>query len=129
MTIFQINAELRYSIDPFIFDNNDCKLFRRIIINRHNFCLHNFFLTCAVILNPFNLFGNPKCFYNGDEGRCYGEVECLALAGNYGAFCPGLLGLCCLCMYNTTTSEHQHRIIKYIFSHFSFIFCFYYYFS
>ena len=51
----------------------------------------------AVLLNPFSVFGNPRCNYNGHTGVCYGEVECLALAGQYGNFCSGLHGLCCLC--------------------------------
>jgi len=49
-----------------------------------------------LILNPFSVFGNPSCSHNGDEGRCYGEVECTALAGSYGRFCSGLHGLCCV---------------------------------
>lgn len=47
----------------------------------------------------FNLFGNPSCDYEGQSGVCYGEVECLALAGTFGAFCMPLHGLCCLCKY------------------------------
>ncbi|XP_068244687.1 serine proteinase stubble-like isoform X2 [Palaemon carinicauda] len=49
-----------------------------------------------LLLNPFSILGNPPCEYNGVSGVCYGEVECLALAGHYGNFCPGLQGLCCL---------------------------------
>ncbi|KAK7070347.1 Tryptase gamma, partial [Halocaridina rubra] len=48
------------------------------------------------IMNPFSIFGNPPCEYRGNSGVCYGAVECLALAGVYGNFCPGLAGLCCL---------------------------------
>lgn len=50
-----------------------------------------------LLLNPFGILGNQKCrVSSGDEGICHGEVECISLAGNYGNFCSGLQGLCCV---------------------------------
>jgi len=51
-----------------------------------------------LILNPFALFGSPQCEVTGtgETGICYGELECLSLAGTYGQFCGGVMGLCCV---------------------------------
>ncbi|KAK4318646.1 hypothetical protein Pmani_010363 [Petrolisthes manimaculis] len=62
-----------------------------------------------LIFNPFSIFSNPRCSYEGDYGACYGEVECLALAGQYGNFCSGLLGLCCL-FYRTCGQRTSQEI-------------------
>lgn len=70
-----------------------------------------------LLLNPFSIFGNPPCEYNGVLGTCYGEVECLALAGTYGNFCPGLQGLCCLfyrtCGQRTSQEVAYFRNVQY----------------
>ncbi|XP_064116269.1 transmembrane protease serine 11F-like [Macrobrachium nipponense] len=62
-----------------------------------------------LLLNPFSILGNPPCEYNGADGVCYGEVECLALAGSYGNFCPGLQGLCCL-FYRTCGQRTSQEV-------------------
>ncbi|XP_042871424.1 uncharacterized protein LOC122252818 [Penaeus japonicus] len=64
-----------------------------------------------LLLNPLSVFGNPKCEYGGNEGRCYGEVECLALAGQYGNFCSGLHGLCCL--FHRTCGQRTSQAVSY----------------
>lgn len=64
-----------------------------------------------LLLNPFSILGNPSCMLNQDEGRCYGEVECLALAGNYGPFCDGFRGLCCL--FYRTCDQRTSREVSY----------------
>ncbi|CAL4124309.1 unnamed protein product, partial [Meganyctiphanes norvegica] len=71
-----------------------------------------------LILNPFNIFGNPKCSYNENEGVCYGEVECLSLAGTFGNFCDGLLtGICCMflrtCEMRTSQEVAYFRNVQY----------------
>nr|XP_053633269.1 protein masquerade-like isoform X1 [Cherax quadricarinatus] len=63
----------------------------------------------SVLLNPFNIFGNPLCEYKGVSGTCYGEVECLALAGRFGNFCSGLRGLCCL-FYRTCGQRTSQKV-------------------
>lgn len=62
-----------------------------------------------LILNPFGLFPSPQCTVtrSGDTGICYGELECLSLAGNYGQFCSGLLGLCCVFNRNCNMRTSQ----------------------
>lgn len=64
-----------------------------------------------LLLNPFSILGNPRCDYGGNEGVCYGEVECLALAGQYGNFCSGLTGLCCL--FHRTCGQKTSQEVSY----------------
>ncbi|XP_042219054.1 serine proteinase stubble-like isoform X2 [Homarus americanus] len=62
-----------------------------------------------LLLNPLNVFGNSVCNYKDEMGSCYGEVECLALAGSFGNFCSGLEGLCCL-FYRTCGQRTSQKV-------------------
>ncbi|ROT68016.1 serine protease 4, partial [Penaeus vannamei] len=79
-----------------------------------SFYFHFLFFPIALsplLLNPFSILGNPRCDYGGNEGVCYGEVECLALAGQYGNFCSGLTGLCCL--FHRTCGQKTSQEVSY----------------
>jgi len=65
----------------------------------------------ARFLSQFATLEQESCHYSGEEGLCMGETECMSVTGNYGDFCGGLRGICCI--FHRTCNQRTRQRIAY----------------